>query len=280
MRTIAVIGGDERAARLATFCKNQGFSVFTLGLRENDERICPIEEADGLFFPYPFSVMNTGIPNQRGLNIDPSEILARAKDGVRIMAGDGLTPYVAAVRALGKEIHIRYYAEDAVFLQANAEISAEGAVCYAMRQMCRTVLGTTCLVTGYGLFARAIALKWKALGGYVIVAARSPAARQKAREDGMGAIGFDELTRAAGGVRLLMNTVPSQVIREETLKALPKGALLLELASAPYGFDMKKAGDLGLCGALLPGIPGKYAPETAAEALFMAAPWAREGEEQ
>mgnify|MGYP002597693430 FL=1 len=49
--------------------------------------------------------------------------------------------------------------------------------------------------------------------------------------------------------------------------ALPKGAWLLELASAPYGFDRDAAAAMGLNVEVLPALPARYAPRSAARAL-------------
>ncbi len=279
MRTIAVIGGDERAARLAACFENAGDLVHTLGLRKDDGMRCDVCKADVVLFPYPFSVKNGNIPNVQGVNLDPAQLMAEVRAGATVIAGDGIQPYVAAVTALGKALGFRQYAEDALFLQANAEISAEGALCYAMQQLGCTVQGARCLVTGYGLFARALALRLKCLGADVTVAARSAMARLQAKEDGMEAIDFSSLKETAGWARVLLNTVPAEVVGREALSAFPKDALLLELASAPYGFDREAAEAMGLATAVLSGIPGRYAPESAAKALHGAVIRLLEGEE-
>ena len=48
---------------------------------------------------------------------------------------------------------------------------------------------------------------------------------------------------------------------------LPKGALLMELASAPGGFDPESAVEHHLKVCYAPGLPGKYCPETAAKII-------------
>ena len=64
--------------------------------------------------------------------------------------------------------------------------------------------------------------------------------------------------------RLVFNTVPATVLDEQRLATLPEGAILIELASAPGGFDPAQAlaHRLKVCSA--PGLPGKYSPESAA----------------
>ena len=66
---------------------------------------------------------------------------------------------------------------------------------------------------------------------------------------------------------MLLNTIPAQVVGERTLQALGAGKWILELASAPYGFDRDLAKALGLCCDVLPGLPARYAPISAARAV-------------
>ncbi len=278
MQTIGVIGGDERALRLATYLENEGYEVCTLGLKDRDETRLTLEAADTLLFPYPFSVKNGNVPNLMDLTIDPARILACAASGTRLLAGQGLLEYVVAVQALGKDLSYRQYAEDVVFLEANTDISAEGAVCHAMQLLSCTIRDTACLVTGYGPFAQAIARKLLSLGAVVTVAARKDTARRQARQDGMEAVTIKDIPAIAGGIRVLFNTVPAPLLDTEALAAFPAHAILLELASAPYGFDIKKAEQRGLTAVLLPGIPGKYAPESAAKALLGAVKRLTEGD--
>ena len=70
---------------------------------------------------------------------------------------------------------------------------------------------------------------------------------------------------------MVLNTVPAQIIGEEMLAAMQPGAWLMELASAPYGFDRKRAADHGLNSDVLPALPAKYAPYSAGLALKKAA---------
>ena len=68
----------------------------------------------------------------------------------------------------------------------------------------------------------------------------------------------------------MLNTIPARVFTERVLDRIPRSAWLLELASAPYGFDKGEAVKLGLQVDLLPGLPARYAPRSAAMALKQA----------
>ena len=160
---------------------------------------------------------------------------------------------------------------DEAFLRTNAALTAEGAICRAMQRMERALLGSTCLITGYGRIGRALCARLGAMGAFVIVCARSEGQMQAAHAAGAHPVPLAELTGAVGAADLILNTVPARVLGEEALRAVRPDALLIELASAPYGEDLAVARALGVRVEVESGVPGRYAPLDAGAALFDAA---------
>ena len=157
--------------------------------------------------------------------------------------------------AQGHYPHIRlrdYFAAEAVQLR-NAAITAEAALTVAQTHRDRVLLGSKVLVLGYGRIGQALAPRLRALGAEVTVYARRPEARMLAMNAGCCAL--PALPERVVGFDLVFNTVPAQV-----LPAAPD-CLTVELASAPGGFRDAR----GVVSAS--GLPGKYAPRSAAEAL-------------
>ena len=83
----------------------------------------------------------------------------------------------------------------------------------------------------------------------------------------LAAMIFPALPEALGGFDFIVNTVPEQVLGEAELGHIRRDALLLELASAPGGFEVHRAEELGLTALAAPGLPGLCAPCTAAELM-------------
>lgn len=268
LEKILVVGGDERALRLASLLLDAGYQVRTLGLHMDDEKSADIPSVNLLLFPYPFAVKNDCIPTYTGLTLHPRDVLASAKDSAVILAGHGLDAYVQSMNELGKHLVLCHYMGSEAFLQMNADISAEASVYEAMHQTEQTLYSMTVLVIGYGLFARAIALRLKALGAKVWVAARRAEQRKEALGDGMQTVAIANMTEIAPLIRIVFNTVPAHVMDYSFLSALKRNACLLELASAPYGFERTEAESLQLHYEILPSLPARYAPETAAQALL------------
>lgn len=160
---------------------------------------------------------------------------------------------------------------DEAFLRTNAALTAEGALCRAMQRMERALLGSTCLITGYGRIGQALCARLCAMGAFVIVCARNEGQMQAAHAAGAHPVPLTQLPGAAPAADLILNTVPARVLGEEALRAVRPDALLLELASPPYGEDLAAARALGVRVEVEGGVPGRYAPLDAGAALFEAA---------
>ncbi|MEG0491719.1 MAG: dipicolinate synthase subunit DpsA [Clostridia bacterium] len=271
MKRIVLVGGDERALRMAALLGRDGYEVQTLGLQNQDEKEARIGEADALLFPYPYSVRGDCVPTLTGLTLHPADVLEAARDHALLITGGGFNATLEAALKLGKNFQNKWYTQHEPFVQMNAELSAEAAVYETMRVTTEALLSMTVMVLGYGRFGREIAKRLHALGTTVWVGARSQQQRMLANGDGMHAFALEELETVAPFVRIVLNTVPAQVLKNEVLKALNKNTYLLELASAPYGFDRELAESLKLNYEVLPSLPARYAPETAARALKLAA---------
>lgn len=151
----------------------------------------------------------------------------------------------------------------------NALLTAEGAVYCAMDKSKRALRGSVCCVVGYGRIGRELARLLAALGAHIRVAARREAARREA-QSAVGAAAFDiPLPESAlQGCDMVFNTVPAAVLGDRELLRLPPDALIIELASPPYGVNLEAARRLGLAAYIESGLPARYAPVSAARLLM------------
>ena len=151
------------------------------------------------------------------------------------------------------------------FLQENANLTAEGAVFYAMKQSDAAIKGSDCLVIGYGRIGKALTEKLRALGANVTVAARRKESQDQA---GKNSVSIGDIPQVIGSCGFVFNTVPTPVLDENCLRSAGHDTLFFELASKPYGIDMDAAEKMGKRVFLESGIPGRYCPKTAAEAML------------
>lgn len=162
----------------------------------------------------------------------------------------------------GLEYHV--ITEDRGVAVKNAVPTSEGVIAYMISNSAVTIAGSRALIIGYGVCGSDIAKRLRALNADVHALVRNTEKECIARADGVTPVyinGFD-----AGGFDFIINTVPGCVLPDETLEKTG-GALLIDMASKPYGFDMNIAKKLNEKSALLPGLPGKYAVRTAGEIL-------------
>ena len=159
------------------------------------------------------------------------------------------------------------YMESEELALFNAVPTAEGAIGILLAATPETLWRSRAVLVGYGRIAKVLAPRLAALGMRVPVAARSAAARMQAQALGSEAAELSELPQLAARARFLINTVPSLVVDEAVLTALPPDAFVLELAGAPGGVDREAAQRLGVRLQLAPGLPGKCAPVAAGRAV-------------
>ena len=145
------------------------------------------------------------------------------------------------------------YYKDEIYVIENAALTAEGALELLMRRSNRALAGMEVLVSGYGRIGAFLAGMLSGLGARVTVAARSETARAAARARGFAAVDFAHIPPVFDGV---VNTVPCPVLAGDY-----GGALCVDVASAPGGW----ATDAPVLKA--PGLPGLYAPKTAADVM-------------
>ena len=66
----------------------------------------------------------------------------------------------------------------------------------------------------------------------------------------------------------IFNTIPAPILTSALLEQISPSALLLDLASAPGGFNLEEAKAMGRNAHLLLGLPGKCAPLSSAEKMM------------
>ncbi len=249
--TFHLMGGDRRQALLASYLKEQGFSA-TLSFPGG----MPDWDADALILPLPATKDHVHLHTPRSQETIPLQEIFRRFRGGRIFGG--MLPADAPSGA------IDYYEAEEVLLP-NAALTAEGALAIAIERTPFMLAGSSALILGGGRIGQFLAAKLSALGAQVWVGARRSATVALCRSFGWNSALYEDLPYRR--FRLVFNTVPAPVLDEERMALLPKGALLMELASAPGGFDpeLAVAHHLKVCYA--PGLPGQYAPETAAKII-------------
>lgn len=267
--TIAVLGGDKRMALLARRLRADGFAVRTWGLEAFGEADAAPEEAldaERVVLPTPLArgeKLNCRAEDAPTL----AELFARFSSAQRLYAGGVKVHEYEAAKTHGLTL-TDYLAREECAVR-NAVPTAEGAIALAMAETDFTLCGAPCLVLGFGRIGKLLAHRLRGLGAEVSVSARRMDDLAWVDAFGYRALHTNRLVGKLGGFRVIFNTVPHTVLDEKLLGELRRDCVLVELASAP-GFDRAAAQALGLRCVAGGGLPGKAAPEAAADTIHAA----------
>ena len=243
------MNGLLRAARRA------GFSCQHIKTREELETLQ--QSADVVVLPWPRSVVGGCLAHTQ---IKVEELSDYMPLSDVLLGGELSEELIGSAKAVVNP------SRDEEFLVENAKLTAEGAIAALMSS--GALMGKTCLITGFGRIAAALTQRLCAMEMFVIVCARNEAQMRRAHQLGAHPVQLDQIASAGAQADVVINTVPARVFTAEALAQMKPGVRFLELASAPYGADPEQAAKLGVSMEIMGGLPGKYAPEQAGEALF------------
>ena len=245
-KLFAVVGTDARQTAAGRVLERAGYAV---GGAEQ------VALADYILLPLPLDAARTPL----------AELLRAAKPGAVALGGRLSVQAKTIAQKAGVEL-VDYFARPELTVY-NAIPTAEGCIGILLERRSRTLWGAAVLVLGFGPVGRALAVRLAALGARVTVAARRPVQRAMAEEQGLRAVPLTDLAAAAAAFDTVVNTIPAPVLTAAVLAALPKGCLIVDLASKPGGTDFAAARRLGHTALHALSLPTVWAPETAGEAL-------------
>ena len=269
INTFGVIGGDERMKYLAQSIAADGYPVCVCGLeklgtcRGAAECDLPQLAAKSSVILLPLPATKDGL----FLNAPYAENEIRLDDDfVRLFIHKtvcgGMLQRLTASSSLWREIEPEDYYRREELAVGNAIPTAEGAVGIAIREYPGTINGAKCLITGFGRIGKNLAIILRGMGAEVFCAARKKADLMQMRAFGVQPLTYREISRRFD---LIFNTVPAKVLTSPVLMQQTRDTLIIELASAPGGTDLKRAEELHLHVIDAPSLPGRVAPKTAAE---------------
>ena len=266
-----VVGGDMRQCKLAQLLAEDGHRVHTYGMEEGvtpvsgltmEKSLEGITLADCVVLPLPISdgdgELNAPLTQQKLMIADVLGVLAPKQ----VVCGGRVDAETAALAAERGHTILDYYAREELIV-ANAVPTAEAVLQVALREMPITLHNARVLVLGFGRVGFMIAHQMAALGAKVSVAARRYDALAWAKAMGYGAEKIGELVGWMCGYDLVVNTVPSMVLREAELADMKPDALIIDMASKPGGVDTQAAARLNRKVVRALALPGKTAPVTA-----------------
>lgn len=256
MRLIA-FGGDDRMQGALEAARRAGWDTQHI---RTEEDAADTGAADAALLPWPHSFREGCLV---GTTLSKARTLELLPECGWLVHGSGVSAQEAPMAR-----HTLEPSQDEAFLRANAKLTAEGAIARAMQRPGKALLGATVLITGFGRIAQELALRLTAMEAFVIVCARNEMQMRRAHGIGAHPVPIGEIASACAQADVVFNTVPARILHERALAAMKKEAMIIELASAPYGVDMELAARMGIQVCVEGGLPGRYAPLDAGAALF------------
>ena len=260
----AVLGGDGRSVRLVHLLRADGHTVRHFGLERaltggEASAAEALRGADAVILPLPAEKGELLNAPLTAAPMELMEALRTARPGIPVCAGKAGEVTRTACGALG--LPLRDYFLSERFTRRNAELTADAAA-DLLEKRC-ALPEKRVLISGFGRIGSALARRLRARGAAVTVAARSEQARAAAERMDCRAVTLPDAPAAA--YDFVVNTVPSVIFGAGEIAAFG-AAELIELASAPYGFDLAAAKAAGKAVTVASGLPGKCFPEAAAAA--------------
>lgn len=266
---ILFLGGDARQEYACEYLTERGINaeVYTNFSLDDDMRK-KISEADAIVLPLPCCIEDRYINmTQEAERISIAEIAMISNDKCLILGGK-ISKNVAAELDLLEKKYADYYTIEE-FQIKNALLSAEGAVYYAKQSYDSSLHGAKIGIFGFGRIGKMLAYILRSVGAHISVFARKET--DISLIDILGMHGVDikseEFLHSVGEQDIIFNTVPYNIITEELIGVLRSDAVLMDLASAPFGISDELLEKYNLNYHRELGIPGRYAPRAAGEIL-------------
>ncbi len=276
----ALIGGDLRTIKLAQMMADEDNKIYTYGLEKSEDiknknnifqckRLSDaIQSSDIIIGPIPFS------NNGKEINMPFSDEKVTIKDLIHNANGR-----VLIAGAIESEVYNMQLQEDEECFEIidimereelailNTISTAEGAIELMIANTNKIIHGAEILILGFGRVAKTLANKLQGLSAKVTCAARKDEQFAWIKSYGYNSTDINNLKSELTNFDIIINTVPSEIITSEKLAYIRDDCLLLDLASAPGGIDIKSAKEKGIKAIWALALPGKVAPITTAEII-------------
>lgn len=256
------LGGDRRIIYAAEIISRR-HETAAVGL---GGFVAPQGRYGCIVLPLPFSREEGFINAPLSDKALPLSLIAEyAAENATVFSG-GTSPQLEALCVQHGLRLVDYYASEPLIL-LNAALTAEAAAALLIQNTEYSLNGAEVVIVGGGRIAMAAARLLRGFGAAVTICARSELQRTAARAEFHKAEDIIELRQLCRSADIVINTAPAYIFGEGEISAMKNGAVFMELAGEKYSRGAKNAAINYINAA---GLPGKYSPATAGEAIARA----------
>lgn len=257
IKKLCFVGGDKRMQVAADRFEKDGYTVSRYamaGSRHGEEQML-LCDAVILPLPYTFDGETVYAPySAETVTLFDVQQIAETK------------PVLCGGEMKGTERFINYF--DDALQTMNAVPTAEAAIAIAIEHTDSALMQCKALIIGGGRIAKALALRLKAFGTDITVAARKAGDRAFFESISCKACAISAIKSILKETNMVFNTVPARIFDSSYADCNLASMPLIELASSPYCIAASDARDCGFDYIKAPGLPGKYFYITAGEAIY------------
>ena len=269
-KTISVIGGDSRQLYAAGYLNKNGYNVSIYAcehgkLPEGTLFINDISDAmksDIIILPLPVSkngaLLNTPLSSKE---IKLKDITDSITENHTVFFGMGNSAFTKQLSAK-TSLYTDYFNFESLIYK-NALLTSEGILQIMLEKIPVTIFGMKVAITGFGRIGYFITDKLIKLGADVSVFARNEIQRLKAETIGAHPYKIESLLSEISSYDCVINTVPSMVIDNNSIKKSKRDCVFIETASAPYGINAEACTENYRTLIKAFSLPGKTAPASA-----------------
>jgi len=276
---IALLGGDLRQYATAIGLARKGWQIRLWGIEKQNETeqnivAChdwkeAIHGSTSVILPLPIStdgiILNCPLCKQ-GIPVSLMDISSELCSQQLVIGGKMPSSFCRALEA--KAIKYVDYCGDENFQMENAYLTAEAALGIAMNHLDQAMKGASFAVVGFGRIAKHLVFLLLKFGAKITVAARKESDLALAKSLGCSVIFLhnnsdENLMALTKGFDVIYNTVPVWLFDRSFLELVDPHTFMIDLASAPGGFDVCAAKELKSKVLWATSLPGKYAPKSA-----------------
>lgn len=270
--SITVLGGDLRQCYAAEYLAARGFPVTCFGtpdfpfhsfIKKPDTLSSALEQASFLLLPTPCSKDGIHLFQQNSKStLIPLSELEQSLSRQHTLFFHNI-PIDLQNQLSKKGCRLRSFSQKPEYLKENARLTGEGLLCDIIRLTPFSIKDTNLFLLGYGCCGKAIASVMSGLGAKLYILEQDPKKQQQAEHSGFLALAASEADTILPHCRLVINTIPDTVLSGPQISLLPGCCHIFDIASAPFGFPEDTTRTYLLPYYRLPGIPGKFCPQTA-----------------
>lgn len=253
IKNIACVGGDDRRKYMVSKLNRNNLNVDVINIIDDN-----IDFYDAFILPLPATSDNICI---KGTDITFENLINKINPNQVVFTGKLDESIKKKITEKGIALY-DYYSRDEFALK-NAVPTALGVLNFVMNNCKKIVPEMNVLVIGYGKCARAICKAFDSLGADVTSASRKYLTVAEAQAHGINGCLIKDVINFSENADVVINTVPVPILKKDFIDTLNKDSLIIDIASAPYGFDYSYAKSAGKKIVLLPSIPGACFPITA-----------------